>query len=77
MKPTSVRPQGWVRRLVAAVRRDRKKIGIYLAIAYVLFYVVADPVAAAGLVRDALNGVGDAAGRVAEFFRAILTGGTR
>lgn len=36
-----------------------KKVGVFLGIAYVLFFLVSQPTETAGLVRDALTGVAD------------------
>jgi hypothetical protein len=49
-----------------------KKIGIFLGIAFVLYFLVQQPEESAGLVRDALGGVGDAAGKLAEFVRSLV-----
>ena len=46
-----------------------KKMGIFLGIAFVLYFLVQQPAESAGLVRDALGGVGDAASKLAEFVR--------
>jgi len=49
-----------------------KKMGIFLGIAFVLYFLVQQPAESAGLVRDALGGVGDAASKLAEFVRQLV-----
>lgn len=49
-----------------------KKAAIFLGIAFVLWFVVTGPDNAAQVARDALGGVGDAAGQVAEFVRRLV-----
>lgn len=49
-----------------------KKIGVFLGIAFVLYFLVSQPTESAGLVRDALGGVGDAASKLAEFVRQLV-----
>jgi hypothetical protein len=49
-----------------------KKIGIFLGIAFAAYYLISQPQESAGLVRDALGGIGDAAGKLAEFVRSLV-----
>lgn len=49
-----------------------KKIGTFLGVAFVAYYLIAQPNESADLVRSALGGVGDAAGKLAEFVRQLV-----
>jgi hypothetical protein len=49
-----------------------KKLGLFAAIAVVMYYVVTEPNESANLVQDAFGGVGDAAGALAEFLRSLV-----
>ncbi len=49
-----------------------KKQLTLLAIAFVLFFVVNQPTESAGLVKDALGGVGHAADKLAVFVKSLV-----
>jgi hypothetical protein len=52
---------------------DYKKLGIILGIAFVIFFVVQQPEDSAGLVRDALGGIGHAADKLAVFVKSLVS----
>lgn len=66
----------WRRRLVSqhagAGGMNFRKIALFLGIAFVLYYVIEQPAQTAAWFRGALGGVGDAAGRLAEFVRQLV-----
>lgn len=49
-----------------------KVIGIFLGVAFVLYFLASQPTEAHDLMRDALGGVGDAAQKLAEFVRRLV-----
>lgn len=49
-----------------------KKIGIFLGVAFVLVFLVSQPEESAGLVRDSLDGVRDAAIKLATFLNSLV-----
>lgn len=51
---------------------DYKKLGILLGVAFVIFFVVQQPEDSAGLVRDALGGIGHAADRLGVFVKSLV-----
>jgi len=51
---------------------DYKKIGILLGVAFVLFFLINQPDESAGLVKDALGGIGHAANRLALFIKSLV-----
>lgn len=51
---------------------DYRKFGIFLGLAFVLFYVVADPTGAYGLMADALGGIGHAMNNLAAFTKRLV-----
>jgi hypothetical protein len=51
---------------------DYKKLGILLGVAFVIFFVVQQPEDSAGLVRDALGGIGHAADKLAVFVKSLV-----
>ncbi len=69
---------GRVRRLFKALGDnsgyDIKKFSIFLGVAFAAYYLIAEPVQGAAFVRQAITGIGDAAGSVAEFFRLLVSG---
>lgn len=66
-----------VRRRLAetAAKVNWKRTGTYLGIAIVAWFVVSQPTETANQIRNALGGVGNGAGRIAEFVRALVGGG--
>jgi len=51
---------------------DYKKLGILLGVAFVLFFVIQQPADSAGLVKDALGGIGHAADKLAIFVKSLV-----
>jgi hypothetical protein len=49
-----------------------KLIGIFLGTAFVLYFVASQPTESYHLVHGALAGVGDAAGKLAEYVRRLV-----
>jgi len=52
---------------------DYKKLGIILGVAFVIFFVVNQPENSAGMVKDALGGIGHAADRLAVFVKSLVS----
>lgn len=52
--------------------KQYKKPLTILAIVFVLYFVTQQPAGSAGLVKDALGGIGHWADRLAEFFRSLV-----
>jgi hypothetical protein len=48
-----------------------KKVLTWLALAFVLFYIISAPESSADIVRDAGHAVGDAASSLASFFDSL------
>lgn len=48
-----------------------KKFLTWAAILFVLFFVINQPAASAGMVKNALGGLGDAATKLAEFVKSL------
>jgi hypothetical protein len=51
---------------------DYKKLGILLGVAFVIFFIVNQPTASAGMVKDALGGIGHAADKLALFVKSLF-----
>lgn len=49
-----------------------KKMAIFMGIAFVLYYLIAQPNESVDLVRSALGGVGQAAATLADFVRRLV-----
>lgn len=50
-----------------------KKLAILIGVAFVLFFVVQQPQDSAGLVKDALGGIGHAADKLAVFVKSLVS----
>ncbi|MBI1757661.1 MAG: hypothetical protein HYR62_00295 [Actinobacteria bacterium] len=48
-----------------------KKVATWAAILFVLFFVIEQPNASAGMVRNAVGGLGQAADKLAEFVKSL------
>ncbi|MBA8827837.1 hypothetical protein FHX42_005244 [Saccharopolyspora lacisalsi] len=51
---------------------DKKKILIYVAVGFVLFWIIGDPIGAANTVNDGQNWLGDAAGSMQTFLAGVF-----
>lgn len=51
---------------------NAKKLGIVAGVLFVIFFVMQQPTESAGLVRDALGGVGHLADKLAVFVKSLV-----
>ena len=49
-----------------------KQIGLFLGVAFVLYFLASQPTESIHLVQAALGGVGDAVNKLAEFVRRLV-----
>ena len=51
---------------------DYRKMAIFMGIAFVLYFWIAQPTEVADFIRSALGGAGDAAAKLADFVRRLV-----
>lgn len=53
---------------------NAKKIVTWLAVAFVVFYLLSEPTGSADIVKGAIDGLGEAAGKMADFVGNLAPG---